>query len=243
MSFQREKLEFGNGSFVGNALNDPTFYDLSVREQAKIVGWAISCPVAEELTDPQNPNPGRGPDVMLNRYGELAFWSGQINRIAKEFNTDLHVQLTQSVRRLQSEPVGKYEPESVSESYISEIPPTKTLVGYTLPRLMTKQLGGKEVSPAEKQDRLVRGLDILERSMIAAQSPEELLAFSAEAMAQADVDPRIVLSTILNTGWYKEQNADSMVTALKAALQADAPQLWQLYGSLSEPDKLASNIL
>ena len=177
MTFERENLEFGSASFVGPALNDPSFYELPIREQAKVIGWAVGCPVVEELTDPANLNPGRGPEAMLNRYSEVGFWAGYINRAAEKLNPDLHAQLIKSVVRLPGEPVGIHEPESVPASYASEIPRTETLVGYTLPRLLGKQLGGKELPQAEKHNRLVRGLDILESSIAAAHTPEEMLAF------------------------------------------------------------------
>jgi hypothetical protein len=244
MSFQREKLEFGRASFVGVALNDPAFHELSPQDQAKVIGWAVGCPVVEELTDPRNPDPGRGPEAMLPRYGEVAFWSGYISRAAEELNPALHAQLAQSVTRLKDEPIGKYEPESVPESYITEIPPTETLVGYTLPRLLTKQLGGTEVPRAEKQARLVQGIDILDNAIVVANSPEELLALTAERMARdADVDPLTTLSTVLSVGWYSEHNADHMVRSVKQALKASAPQLWKLYSNLSEQAKAAQKIL
>src|SRR5665647_1386375 len=137
---QKESLPFGSGSFV-YALNDPAFEALPVRDQARIVGWADGCPVVDELTDPANPNPQRGPEVMLGRYGEVNAWFSFIARSVEDVNPDLSDQLMTPVTRLISEPAGSYELESVPESYISEMSPMGTLPDDALPRLLVKQLG------------------------------------------------------------------------------------------------------
>jgi hypothetical protein len=234
MSFEKENLKFGCASFVGPVMKDLDFFALPVSEQATAIGWAVGCPITGELTDP---NFGRGPEAMLLRYGEIGFWAGQLNRIVKELNPDLYEQIVKSVPRQDDEPIGKFEQESVPVSYLFVIPPTETLVGYSLPRLFIKQIGSKELPVEERQDRLARGLEIVEQSVLSSSSPEELLAITAEATAQADVDPATVLSTILSTGWYGEHNAEHMVRNLKSMLEKFAPKLWALYNGLSEQDK------
>lgn len=66
---------------------------------------------------------------------------------------------------------------------------------------------------------------------------EQLLAKLAERLAQADVDPMVALSRVLPTGWLKEHNGITQVELVKAALQADAPQLWQRYIELNHFQK------
>jgi hypothetical protein len=238
----KERLEFGTGSFVGSALNDPTFHELPIREQARVIGWAVGCPVVNELTDPHNTEPGRGPEAMLHRYGEVGYWFGHIARSVKEVNPDLYLQLMTPVQRRADEPIGKYEPESVPGSYNSEIPPTETLVGYSLPRIFIKQLGeGKE--RGEAQTRLLRGLAVLDTAIHEAQTPEELLALVAEGLSKEDVEPVSALSSVLPTGWYREHNADRMLGAFKNTLAEKAPSLWGVYEKLSDEEKKQQNIL
>lgn len=243
MSFNREQLEFGSGSFVGSALNDPSFYELPIRDQARAIGWAVGCPVVDGLTDPANPEPGRGPEEMLNRYAQVGFWYGYIVHSAEELNPDLFTQLTQQTVRLPDEVVGIHEPQSVPENYAEIIPPTESLVGFTLPRLLLKQMGGKDLSSDDKQARLFSGLKIIKDAVKVAQSPDELLAMSAEGIAQTNVDPLVTLSTILPQGWYDEHNGDHMVASFKNTLQEKAPSLWTLYSGLSEQEKSDKSIL
>jgi hypothetical protein len=243
MSFERDSLEFGSGHFVGDAFDDPALNGLSPQDIAKTIGFAAGCPVVDELTSPDNPDPNRGPEAMIRRYGELGFWFTYMEDTAQRLNPDLHDQLVKPVARLPHEPIGKYEPQSVPESYLHEIPPTETLVGFAMPRLMTKNTGGGEVPYETRQDRLVRGLDFLERSIAEAQTPEEMLAHFADRVASADLDPITTLRTILPAGWYEEQNAESMVVAAKEALRTYAPQLWLRYAALTDQEKSDLSIL
>ncbi len=233
--------EFGTGSFLREA-HDSDFLDMTVIEQAKLVGWANGCPVVNELTDPENTSPGRGPENMLPRYAQVNFWFGQIRRAVGEVNPELHNQLMAPVQRLDAEPAGDHEIESVPITYLTEMSPMGTLVGYALPRLFVKQLGEKDQSAEEAQDRLELGLIVLDNAIPKASTPEQLLALVAEGLSQADVPPFVVLSSVLSTGWLKEHNAVSLLDKFKAALQENAPTLWDHYSHLSEDEKSKFNI-
>ncbi len=237
----KETLEFGSGSFVGPVLNDPTFYELPVRDQAQIIGWANGCPVVDELTDPQNTEPGRGPENMLGRYGKVNFWFGYIARSVGEQNPDLYEQLMTPVERLSSEPVGEYEAGSVPPSYQTHMAPMGTIAGYALPRIFTKQLG-EGLPFEESQDRLSRGLHALDQAIPKAKTPAQLLALVAEGLSQADVDPLTALSNTLSVGWLKEHNALTMLAEAKKALEENAPTLWSAYSQLSDGEKALHNI-
>ncbi len=227
---QKESLPFGTGSFV-HALNDPAFEALPVREQARIVGWADGCPVVSELTDPANPDPQRGPEAMLGRYGEVNMWFGFITRSVQAVNPDLSDQLMAPVTRLISEPAGSYELESVPESYLAEMSPMGTLPGYALPRLLVKQLGQGSVS--DTQARLCRGLEALDQAASEARTPAELLAlFAAGLLAKQDLSLEAILSSSLSSGWFDEHNATTMLTAVKTAFAVKAPELWAIYVDL-----------
>ncbi len=136
-----EGIKFGHGSFVGDIMQpDSGFFDLDAGDQARVLGWADGCPVVKELIDPSNSAPGRGPEAMVNRYGEVNFWFGEIGRIVEEVNPALHQQLMTPVGRLSDEPIGKYEPESVPISNFGEIAPMGTLAGFALPRIFIEHL-------------------------------------------------------------------------------------------------------
>lgn len=238
---QRNSLEFGHGSFVGAIMDDQSFFDLPVRDQARVLGWADSCPVVENLTDPENTNPGRGPEAMAQRYGQVNFWFGYINREVQARNPELYDQLMTPVQRREDEPVDEREYESVSvpDSYITEMPPMSTLAGYSLPRLFIEQIGvGKDLDKEEVQDRFVRGQAVLDHVAEVATTPNDLLALTAEGIAeQFDIAPTKVLSLVMSKGWLGEHNAQTMLDDFKRALSQHGPKLWQVYESLSDEEK------
>ena len=213
-------------------MRDPMFFELPVREQARIVGWAHSCPIVSELTDPGNHNPGRGPEAMLNRYGEVNFWFGFIKRETERLNPALYQQLMNPTQRLKSEPVGKYEPESVPPSHTEQMSPMGTLVGYALPRVFIEQLGtnSEDVSRDEVKARLMRGLDILETAIPAAETPLDLLCLVSEEVAK-EVGPQKVLYHALSPGWLEEHGAETMFNEAKTVMANKAPQLWEAYSN------------
>ncbi len=227
----KESLAFGGGSFV-TALNDPAFEALAVRDQARIVGWADGCPVVNELTDPSNPDPQRGPATMLGRYGQVNMWFGFIARTAGEVNANLSAQLLSPVSRLSAEPVGPYEPESVPDTYGTKMAPMATLPGYALPRLLVKQLGNGPVP--DTQARLCRGLEALDNAVSKAATPAELLALFADGLyVQKDISAEAILSSAFSKGWFDEHNASTLLSEVKAAFADKAPELWTTYTSLS----------
>ena len=234
---QKESLEFGSGNFVGPIMREPAFFDLPVDEQARIVGWAHGCPVVNELISPES---GRGPEAMVNRYGQVNFWSGYINSEAERLNPALGRQLKSPVPRLYGEQVGKQETKSVPVMNFIEMSPMGTLTGYALPRILIEQLGINDpnMTQEEVKQRLTTGLDTLEEILPVAQNPLELLALAAEALAQADADPERVLSHVLAAGWLEEHNAHTMVEAFKEELADKSPSLWSTYTQLS-PEKKA----
>lgn len=232
----REQFEFGTGSFVGQALNEDTFYDLSPMEQARIAGWVDSCPVVEELIDPANPNPGRGPEAMLERYGEANAWFSFITQAVKDVKPELYEQMITPVKRQHNEPLGKYEAGSVPPTHYSEMSPMATLPGYALPRLLIKQIGSGTI--AENQSRLVPGLEILDNAVHRASTPAELLAVFAEGINDVGiVDTETVLASTLSQGWFSEHNARVMLTEVEEALANNSPTLWAAYQHLSAADK------
>jgi hypothetical protein len=239
----QEQLDFGTGHFVGPLYGDPEFvfhFDdpegPDIASQARFVGYANGCPVSGELIDPET---GRGPEAMLNRYGEVNFWFVHITEMAASRNPDLYDQLVSPVPRRDDEPVGKHEPLSVHEDYDAEIPPMGTLPGWALPRLFIKYLGGEDQTVEETQHRLENDLNILDRAVLLADSPAELLALLAEGVSQCKegLTTDEVLQGVLSLGWLEEHNAVSMITEVKEALSRRAPEVWEAYSRLSADEK------
>lgn len=240
----QEQIDFGDGHFVGPLYADPWFLESfddpekpDLAEQARYVGYVNGCPVVQELIAE------RGAEAMLNRYGEVNFWFTEIARMAEERNFPLYQALTTPVPRRLGESVGKHEPESVPEDHANVIAPMGTLVGWALPRLFIKQLGGAGQSVEVAQGRLDRGMAVLEYAVDHAASPAELLAFVAEGVSQADLTRQEVLQTILLRGWLEEQRSLHMVNEVKVALNQYAPEVWDAYVQMSASELAKLQIL
>lgn len=236
---------FGHGSFVGSVMADPTFYDQPLRDQARAVGWAAGCPIVLELIDPTNNDSGRGPEAMLNRYGEVSFWFGQIVRTAEELNPDLHNQLTSNVPRQEGEDPLKFEIESIPITHLDRMSPLSTITGFALPRVLIEQFGTTQnLSREEVQTRLVKGMNALERAVTEARTPAELLAMTAEDLiVSGHTQSSKALKHMLGQGWMDEHNAQSMIDELKSTMQDKAPVLWSVYSALSEEEKRAQELV
>lgn len=235
-----EQIKFGHGSFVGAVmLPGSGFFDLDSGNQARVLGYADACPVVEELIDPGNTALGRGPDAMVDRYGEVNFWFGEIGRVVAEVNPALYQQLMTPVRRLTDEPIGKYEPESVPESNLTEMAPMGTLAGYALPRVFVEQLQRTEDQDlATHQERLIMALDKLEVAAIYATTPLELLAFFGEGLAgRGQLEASKVLKHALSQGWLEEHNGHTMIDDFKVILGTYTFKLSDFYNGLSEQGK------
>lgn len=244
---EKDPKKFGRGHFIGEVLsqNGPNsdFFDRPVEEQAELLGWFHGCPVTHELIDPQNLNPGRGPEAMLRRYAETNFWFNFIRNESREPNSDLYFSLGNPIVRKAHEPVGKHDLLSVAAKHLLEMSPMNTLAGYALPRVFIEQLGrSDEITKEEAQNRLARGLKILETVLPKARTPNDLLALLSEAVIEADTDPMSVLGHALSRGWLEEENAETMLQDLKQKLREKAPKLWQFYLGLSEEEKEENGI-
>lgn len=238
MEVSKENIQFGQGSFVGEISRDPAFFDLPVQEQAKIIGWANSCPITDELTDSDNPNPGRGPEAMRQRYAEVNFWFKFIDRETERLNPRLHELLMKQVRREAGESVGKHETQNVPDWHDRNISPMGTLAGYALPRIFVEQVGThKGISRDEIQDHLFKGLDVLEAAIPLANSPNELLALVAEGLLHANCTPQEIMKHTFSAGWIKEHNAHRMMGEFKLMAQYRAPELSKAYSSLTHEEK------
>jgi hypothetical protein len=226
--------KFGTGK-QSDLLNNPAFYDLPVEQQASQLGARIGCPVAKELI--HSDAPGRGPESMRDRYGEVNFWYRYITHELESSNIPLAEQFMRPVSRAEGEPVGKHEPESVSVSYSGTIPPTEALYGYSLPRMIVDQLQCANGDQIEVQRRLISVLGAVEDAAQVSRTPMELMARTAEGFAEHGADKAGLLKQMLGQGWLELHNATSMLSDAKEALRKHAPQVWAYYESLPEAEK------
>src|SRR5581483_1174802 len=234
----KEKIGFGSGSFVGQISGNAEFFNLPEQEQAKLIGWANSCPITDELTDPNNTNPGRGPEAMRQRYAEINVWFGFIYREAQRLNPELAKQLLTSIDRHPDEPVGKYEIENVPSWHKDKISPMGQLAGYAIPRIFVEQLGTHKEGVTREIliERMDRGLAVVESAIIQAQTPLELLALTGEGLLDADCSSNDVLKHSLSLGWISEHNSPNTIEQYKEVMRTKAPRIWEAYSNLSEED-------
>ncbi|MDQ3093622.1 MAG: hypothetical protein M3Q70_00385 [bacterium] len=228
----RSSYEFGRGSFVGTIMRDPeAFFGSDVRDQARMLGWVAGCPVVEQLTDPDNPTPGRGPENMMNRYGQINFWfKYAMESVVQKVNPDLYNQMMKDVERLPIEPIGRHEPESIPEEYREKMQPMTTLVGYVTPRLLIDQLGINSGAASDELDkRFSNAHKTLKNAAANVDNPESFLVRFADIIRQGgQVDDEILKKHFDASGWLEEHNAQSMADRLKDTARNEAPELYEI---------------
>jgi hypothetical protein len=221
--------KFGTGSFVGDIMKDDEFFKLSIEDQARFLGQRNGCPVVEELIDPDH---GRGPEKMKNRYAEINFWYGFISREVSHYNQPLFEKFSKSIPRKEGETVGKHEPESVPDNYAQTMAPLQTLPGFSLPRMLTEQIqSGKDID--ERKQKLVTGLQVVEDAVKESQAPAELMARVAEGLVKDGANIDNITKLMLGQGWMDEHNAHSLLNEGRNALQEFAPTIWEHYEGLT----------
>lgn len=224
---------FGTCKFVGD-INDPAFFEMSLEDQARFLGQRAGCPVVEELIAPTDEG-GRGPDKMINRYGEVNFWYGYIGREIEHYNPELYDEFKKATDRVEGEPAGKFETESVPDNYTKTMAPINALPGFSLPRMLIEQMQG--VDKDETQDKLVKGLQVIENSVKESKSPSELMARTAEGFIGTGADMDKIIKQILGQGWVDEHNAFTMLEEGKNALKEFAPTVWEYYERLTPEER------
>ncbi len=224
---------FGTGSFVGDIMDDETFFDMPAEDQARFLGQRAGCPVVEELI---HPDTGRGPEAMAHRYTQVNFWYGFIRREIDHYDKPLFEKFSKVTPRKEGESVGKYEPESVPENYTEIMTPINSLPGFSLSRMMMEQIEAGE-NRDERQQRLVTGLRVIERAIKKSKTPLELMARVAQGLAEDGVNYDKIIKLILGQGWMDEHNAKTMLGEGKDALKEFAPVMWEYYEKLTPEER------
>ena len=224
---------FGSGHFLN--LVEKDIDNLEGRDLARSLGWAAGCPVVERLTDPENTTPGRGPNAMIERYGEVSFWFVHLTDMLEEMNPELAETFSTGAKRELDdvERMIAYDETSIPEDYFDRMEPLGTLAGYALPRVMIEELkyASQDPNRDDVQARLVKALEAFEVSARNTSSPSELVAKFSEAVTAMDAYSERVLSHVLAPGWVNEHGATWMYQDMKDALKKHAPNLWRQYES------------
>jgi len=238
-----EPLKFGSGRVVSQVIAHPNYENLTPTEQAERLGRAVGCPVVQKLLRPET---GRGgPEGMRDRYLEVGLWFGHMVHATEEVNPDLARQLLTSVVRRKGELMGDHESESVPVNYDRIIPPTETLVGYSLPRLLIEMHDHSasrypRLSPA---DHLIHMWGVVQDAAAQADNPSKLMALCAKSAAEQGMESTDILQTILPTGWVVEHNGHYMVNQFKNMLCEDVPELWATYIGMDKGTQSALKII
>lgn len=237
MPFKPEEVRFGNGRVIGTVLLDPEYPSLDAEQQAIRMGRAVGCPVVQQVMS------DRGFEGARDRYLQVGFWFGQAVHTAERVNTALADRLKAEVPRRLSEPVGIYEPESVPDYYGAVIPPTETLAGYALPRLLSSLHDSEALAAESPSDRYMAVWGLLEDEAVRSLTAAELLMRCAQGAIQMGMNSKEVLKKVLPAGWYGEHNGDTMVMEAKLAMVRFAPAVMEEYGNHTNADLDAMGVL
>jgi len=217
---------FGDMTLLGDKGED--FFSKPIDQQVMEIAWSEACPVPKKVVEKY------GAETATLRYGEIIFADKLVLEEVNNHNHTLHNKLTKSVTRNPNEPVGVYEPESVPDSYSTEVPYPDTPWGFSLKRILVDQFGKRDKRTTEK---IQRGLEILED--VASQdieSPLELLAILAEEVIKADGDKVQVMKNTLSQGHLGEQNFHSLYAELAEQINKHSPTFQAEYNSYT-PEK------
>jgi hypothetical protein len=217
---------FASGVFLGD--QGDKILDLSSLEaQRDIAAYFHACPIRREVSREY------GTDWTRRRYLMCNFWYGWIVGRAKVLKPDLASDLTAMVER--HDPVGKFEPGAVPESYLDEMGPTSRIPGYALPRVLIRAIDiVKPESQESKQDRFLRVAGFLDQAIAESNTGNELLAIFSEKLVEAKiVKPLHILDHILPYGLFEEQGGRYYLYKMGNALRHRAPTIWRAYRHLS----------
>lgn len=226
---------FGYGTYISPYI----IKGLSIEGRAGIardLGWSGGCPVAKSLTNPSNQE--FGPDRMIKRYSETNQWFSIIIRRA-ENNRKLREELLKPIPRLKGEePIeGKYEPESVPLSYLTQMAPMTSIYGYAAPRLLLEIQ-----KPSSDRSTTEQRIDLISRATLFSYTPQEMLVLLTKEAVKLGADPVQVLGHVLSREVLDEENCRMGFIKLAEALQKDAPDVHKVYNRLSPSQKAERGI-
>jgi hypothetical protein len=152
---------------------------------------------------------------------------------AKKINPNLYTQLIASKARETYELPGKPDEDSVASSYFHEIAPTAAPVGFFAPRLLMSLLGDKldglmvpKHAPKEISVRTVWMFEIMDKAIMTSDSPELFAVELAKSGYEAGLETNYIMSLLLKSHKYKEENNRTNNLKLVKALKENASEIW-----------------
>jgi len=152
---------------------------------------------------------------------------------AREINPNLYTQLIASKARETYELPGKPDEDSVASSYLHEIASTATPVGFFAPRLLMSLLGDEvdgvappKHAPKEISVRTVWMFDIMDKAIMISDSPELFAVELTKSGHEAGLETNHIMSLLLKTHKYKEENNRTDNLKLVKALKENASKIW-----------------
>lgn len=228
--------EFGRSATLGPEGTD--FLDKPLSEQVIEMGWSHACPVVDEVIKEY------GPEWTLKRYAECNFVFGLIVESAKDLNPDLYRQLTTPTPRIEGEKPGReFKPELIPDNFYKEMSPLSTPWGYALPRVIIEEMGRGENNKDRTQKRILKSLNLIDKTVKSSKTPIELLVKMSEAVVKLDANPKDVLSHVLANGILIEEGTKTMFDEIKSRIDRFAPVLRETYNAMSEEDRKAAGII
>lgn len=229
---ERYGRKFAENTMLGDT--NENFFEKSIDEQVDEIAWTEGCPVKDAVKK------RNGPEGAKKRYGEVIFTREVIMDEVKAHNSDLFPIMNEDIRRNPNEPVGEHEQTSVPADYLTMIPMTNTPWGYSLPRILVVQFGsGKDRTP----EKMIKGLQILEKSIKDSKSPLELIARLANNITNKNsLITDAVLKQAFSKGHLGEQNDFHLYQELLGEIKKHAPKLYKRYLELSLEERAEKGI-
>jgi len=208
---------------------------LEPTERLNTLGWLQACPnppaIAEEF----------GKDWTIARYLESNFVGALIIERAQILSPYLAKKLSTSITRLIDEPAKGFDPNFIPETHLDSMSPASTPWGYGAPRALIEQFG-REKPWKIGDERVMKGIKILNEAIKQSYDPSEFLAILADKITQADADPTAVLSHILAIE-LKNEGSFTLIKLVAEQIEKKSPELWQHYLSLTPEDTEAAGII
>lgn len=248
-----EKVDYGSRKFgdfrsIGNSPND--FIDRPVQERVFLAARSHLCPIPEEVIDSYTAryikNFAKGGETLpdaeiggmrmaISRYTECNFTMKEIIlHSVKEKNPTLYKNLVTPLPRIPGEEFNQnLKPNYIPKDFSQRMRLASTVYGYALPRILIVQFGeNRDESDVRSQERILKGLYLLDKLIPKYNDPIEFTVKLAEEVSKLDANPNRVIYHLFSMGILQEQGCKDMFKKTFSTLEKKAPNLWSTYQKL-----------
>lgn len=237
MAEKRFGRDFGTGTLLGDA--GIHFFQEPVEKQVYEMGWSHACPVVDRVVQKYEP------EWAVRRYAECNFIFGLVVESAKDLNPKLAKLLEKPTKRIKYEEPGEgnYNPDLVPESFHSEMAPLSTPWGYAIPRVLIEQMGRGDNNKDRTQEKMLKALNLIDKSVKTSHTPIELLVKLAESVANLDANPETVLYHTLSVDILREEGCRNLFGEIMRKIDKHAPTLRKTYNSMTPQERDEKEII